>query len=62
METRVDKKAWSLCSSLYEGLKIRQMRTNPVAIYHRRRSDVFIINFEHTLRLVLVFLLLTLSW
>ena len=60
METRVDKKAWSLCSSLYEGLKIRQMRTNPV--YHRRRSDVFIINFEHTLRLVLVFLLLALSW
>ena len=27
----------------------------------RRRSDVFIVNFEHILHLVLVFLLLTLN-
>ena len=30
-------------------------------LYHRRRFDVFIVNFEHILHLVLVFLLLTLS-
>ena len=28
---------------------------------HRRRSDVFIVNFEHISRLLLVFLLLTLN-